>query len=167
MQSLPKVKSGQIGVDSNITQNYTSSIYNIIYGHYLPQFTWKVDQNRNLVKLESVRTLLRITPLASRNACLLIICPISHEKLTKSEIRLSHYVPLFGFIYSYFAPIYHFGPDLALFIDIFPIFSFIYLYLPTFTLTWLYLPLIVIIWHICHISYLYILLVRPHICAKY
>ena len=39
MKSLPKVKSGQIGVDSNIAQNHTSSIYDVIYGHYLPQFT--------------------------------------------------------------------------------------------------------------------------------
>ena len=39
MKCLPKVKSGQIGVDSNITQNHTSSIYSVIYGHYLPQFT--------------------------------------------------------------------------------------------------------------------------------
>ena len=30
----------------------------------------------------------------------------------------SHYV-LLGFIYSYFAPIYHFSPDFALFIYIF------------------------------------------------
>ena len=53
-------------------------------------------------------------------------------------------MPLFGFIYSYFAPIL-FGLDLALFIDIFQylaLFTYIYLYLPTFTLTWLYLPLI-------------------------
>ena len=49
MKSLPKVKSGQIGVDLNIAQNHTSSIYNVIYGHYLPQFTWQVNQNQNLV----------------------------------------------------------------------------------------------------------------------
>ena len=49
MKSLPKLKSGQIGVDSNIAQNHTSSIYNVIYGHYLPQFTWQVNQNQNLV----------------------------------------------------------------------------------------------------------------------
>ena len=45
-----------------------------------------------------------------------------------------------------FAPIYHFGPDLALFMLYIPIFSFIYLYLPTFTpITWLCLPLIALI----------------------
>ena len=35
MKSLPKVKSGQIGVDSNIAENHISSIYNVIYGYYL------------------------------------------------------------------------------------------------------------------------------------
>ena len=57
---------------------------------------------------------------------------ISHEKLTKSHLN----VPLFRVIYSYFTPINHFGPDLALFIRIFPTFSFIFLYLPTFSLIW-------------------------------
>ena len=51
----------------------------------------------------------------------------------------SHYVPLFGFIYSYFAPIhvYHFGPDLALFSYIFQylaLFTYIYPYLVIFTI---------------------------------
>ena len=43
--------------------------------------------------------------------------------------------PLFGFIYSYFAPIYNFGPDLALFIYIFQyldLFTYIYPYLHLF-----------------------------------
>ena len=58
---------------------------------------------------------------------------------SKSEIRESHYVPLFGFIYSYFAPIhvYHFGPDLALFSYIFQylaLFTYIYPYLVIFTI---------------------------------
>ena len=39
---------------------------------------------------------------------------------SRPKVKLgSHYMPLFGFIYSYFAPIYHFGPDLALFIYVF------------------------------------------------
>ena len=61
-----------------------------------------------------------------------IICPISHEKLTTS-----HYVSIFGFIYSYLAPIYHFGPDLALFIYIFQylaLLNYIYPHLVIFTL---------------------------------
>ena len=45
-------------------------------------------------------------------------------------------MPLFGFIYSYFAPIYHFGPYLALFIYIF---QNIYPYLHTFSLICPYL----------------------------
>ena len=51
----------------------------------------------------------------------------------------SHYLPLLGFIYSYFAP--NFGPDFALFIyNMFLyLISFIYLYLPTFSLICPYL----------------------------
>ena len=89
-----------------------------------------------MVKLESVRTLLRITHLASRKLYMymFIICPISHEKLTKS-----HYIVcvLFGFIYSYFAPVYHFGPDLALLIYIFQylaLLNYIFPHLVIFTL---------------------------------
>ena len=40
-------KSGQVGVGSNISQNHSSILLEVIYGHYLPQYTWKVDQNRN------------------------------------------------------------------------------------------------------------------------
>ena len=73
-----------------------------------------------------------IYEIASRKSYLVIICPISHEKLTKC-----HYVSLFGFIYSYFAPIYHFGPDLALFIYIFQylaLLNYIYPHLVIFIL---------------------------------
>ena len=49
--------------------------------------THTVDQNQNEVKFRSVRTLLRITHLAHRKSYLVIICPNSHEKLTKSETR--------------------------------------------------------------------------------
>ena len=114
------------------------------------------------------RTLLRITHLASRKSYLFIVCPIWHEKLTKSEIRQSHYVSLFGFIYSYFAPIYHFGPDLSLVDLYFLIFSFIYLYLPTFSLIWLYLPSIAIIWpYMPYSPYIDIILVKVHLNAKF
>ena len=58
-------------------------------GHYFTQCIWKVDQNRNKVKFESVRTLLKITHLASRKSYLVIICPNSYEKLTKIEFRSS------------------------------------------------------------------------------
>ena len=43
-----------------------------------------------------------------------MICPNSHEKLTKSEIRLSYYLLQFRFIYPYLAPKYNFCPYLAL-----------------------------------------------------
>ena len=72
-----------------------------------------------------------IYDLASRKSYLFIICPISHAKLTKS-----HYVSLFGFIYSYLAPIYHFGPYLALFIYFlyWTLLNYIYPHLVIFTL---------------------------------
>ena len=50
-----------------------------------------------------------------------------------------------GFIYSYFAPDNHFGPDFALFIYIFQYLAlFTYIY-PLFAPIWLYLPLIALI----------------------
>ena len=71
------MKLGQVEVGLNIAQNYSL----VISGHYLPQFTLKVDQKCNHVKLQSVQTLLKITHLASRNLYLVIICPNSYEKL--------------------------------------------------------------------------------------
>ena len=69
----------------------------------------------------------------------------------------SHYVSLFGFINSYFAPIYHFGPDLALFIYVFQylaLLNYIYPHLVIFTLTcprfdhiMPYSPYFLIRWH--------------------
>ena len=43
----------------------------------------------DLLLLESVQTLLKITHLATRKPYLVIICPNSHEKLTKIKIRSS------------------------------------------------------------------------------
>ena len=39
MKSWPKVKLGQIGAHSNIAQIHSSSLYEVISDHYLPQFT--------------------------------------------------------------------------------------------------------------------------------
>ena len=52
---------------------------------------------------------------------------MSHEKLIKKLGEVIMF-PLFGYKYSYFAPIFHFGTHIIL-----------------FTLIWLYLPLIAII----------------------
>ena len=83
---------------------------------YLPQYTYKVYQNQNQVKFRSVQTLLRITHLAHRKSYLVIICPNSHEKLTKSEIRSSSsrfehcseslIQPIGSHIWSLFVPIH-------------------------------------------------------------
>ena len=89
MKSWPKVKLGQVEVGSNIAQNHSSSPYEVISGHYLPQCIWKVDQTWNLVKLEMVRTLLKITRLTYRKSNLAIIGPNSLDKWTKSEIMSS------------------------------------------------------------------------------
>ena len=53
-------------------------------------------RNWNYVKLELVRTLLRITRLVHRKSYLIIILPNSHENFTKNEIssswsRFEHY----------------------------------------------------------------------------
>ena len=47
MKSLQKVKSGKVVVGSNIAQNNSSSLLEVISGHNLPQFTYKVDKNLN------------------------------------------------------------------------------------------------------------------------
>ena len=47
MKSIAKVKLCQVEVSSNIAHNHSSSPYEIISGHYLPQFIWKVDQKWN------------------------------------------------------------------------------------------------------------------------
>ena len=73
---------GQVGISSKIAQNQSS-------GLYLPHFIWKVDQKLNQAMLVSVRTLLKITHLVSRKSYLVIVCPNSREKWTKSEIRSS------------------------------------------------------------------------------
>ena len=57
---------------------------------YVPILS-KVDQQRNWVKLKSVRTLLRITCLADRKSYVVIICACSYEKFTKSEIGSSRF----------------------------------------------------------------------------
>ena len=81
MKSWPKVKLCQVGVSLNIAQNHSSSPYEVISGNYLPQFTWKVDQKWNYVKLKSVRTLLRIAHMVHRKSYLVIIWPNLHENL--------------------------------------------------------------------------------------
>ena len=83
MQSWPNVKLGQVEIGLNIAQNHSSSQYEAISGHFSPQFICKVDQKWNKVKLELVRTLLKITRLAYKKSYLAIIGSNSHEKLTK------------------------------------------------------------------------------------
>ena len=82
----------------------------------------------------------------------------------------SHYVPVLGFIYSYFTPNIPFWSRFRLVYLYFPMFSFIYLYLPNLALfapIWLYLPLIAIIWpYMPYSPYIYILLVRLHLCVQ-
>ena len=116
MKSWPNMKLGQVQVGSNISRNHSSSPWEVIYGHYLPQFTWKVDQKWNYVKFKLVRKLLRITHLAHRKSYLVIICPNSQEKLSKSLIRSnssrfehcseSLIWPIGSHIWSLFAPIH-------------------------------------------------------------
>ena len=150
MKSWPQVKSGQVGIGSNIAQNHSSSLQKVISGHYLPEFIWRVDQKWNPV------TLLEITHLASWKSYLVVIChnshekltkirsswiqfehssesllyPIgshicSHEKLTKSEIGKVIICPYLGLSTLIGPIIYHINPCLALFIYIFQYLAFI------------------------------------------
>ena len=77
-----------------------------------------------------------IYPLGS-HACSLF-APFHMESWPKVKLG-SHYVPLLGFIYSYFVPNIPFWSRFCLVYLYFPIFSFIYLYLPTFSLICPYL----------------------------
>ena len=77
-----------------------------------------------------------IYPLGSHTCSL--FAPFHMESWPKVKLG-SHYVPLLGFIYSYFAPNIPFWSRFRLVYLYFPIFSFIYLYLPTFSLICPYL----------------------------
>ena len=61
IENWPEAKLGQVDVGSNIAQDHSSNVWDVISGHYLPIFIWKVDQKCNQVKLELVWTLLKIT----------------------------------------------------------------------------------------------------------
>ena len=69
-------------------------------------------------------------PLGSHTCSL--FAPFHMDSWPKVKLGI-HYVPLLGFIYSYFAPDIPFWSRFHLVYLYFPIFSFIYLYLPTFT----------------------------------
>ena len=51
----------------NIVQNHSSRPYEVMSGHYSLQFTWKVDQKCNWIKLRSDKTLLKslVQPVGS------------------------------------------------------------------------------------------------------
>ena len=51
----------------------------------LTQVTWKIVQNWNLVKFESVETLLRIAQLSPRNSHIVIIAPVHMTSWPKSN----------------------------------------------------------------------------------
>ena len=111
-----------------------------------------------------------IYPLGSHTCSL--FAPFHMESWPKVKLG-SHYVPLLGFIYSYFAPNIPFCSRFRRVYLSFPIFSFylftyIYPHLALFALIWLYLPLIDQIWpYMPYSPNIYILLVRLHLCAKF
>ena len=79
----------------------------------------------------------------------------------------SHYVPLLGFIYAYFAPNIPFWSRFRLF-QYLTLSTYIDPYLALFAPIWLHLPLIALIWpYMPYSPYIYILLVRLHLCAKF
>ena len=71
------------------TKSYITKICYFEYPPVCPNSCEKLTQIVIRSSLESVRTLLRITRLVHRKSYLVIIWPISYEKLTKSEIRSS------------------------------------------------------------------------------
>ena len=81
--SHEKLIKREIGVESNMAQNHSSNLVIICPNSHTNQPIVKVGQ------LESVRTLLRSTRLATRKSYLVIICPNSHGKLTKGKCRSS------------------------------------------------------------------------------
>ena len=101
---------------------------------------------------------LLIYPLGSHTCSLFALFHM--ESWPKVKLG-SHYVPLLGFIYSYFAPNIPFWSRFRLVYLYFPIFSFIYLYyLPTFSLIFPYLVIftlkIALIWpYMPYSSYIY------------
>ena len=147
--------------------------------------TWRVNEKWNLVKLELIRTLLRITRQAHSKSYLVINCPNAQENLTTSEImsdwrRFEHcsesliisgnYFPLqikqkvdliWNKVKLLFAPIWFHLPLFDPKIQFVSIFRVAYLHLSLFTYIWPYLDLITPIW-----SYLpLIALIAPSLCA--
>ena len=111
MKSWPTVKSGQVGVSSNIAQNHLSSLLQVISGDYLPQFTWKVDQKLNYV----------------------IICPYLglSTLIVPTIYDLNTYIALFIYIVPYLACFAYIYPHLALF-------TLMWLCLPLIDIIWPY-----------------------------
>ena len=108
-----------------------------------------------------------IYPLGSHTCSL--FAPFHMESWPKVKLG-SHYVPLLGFIYSYFAPNIPFWSRFSLvYLDMFQYLAFTYIYphLALFAPIWLYLPLIALIWpYMPYTPYIYILLVRLHPCVQ-
>ena len=114
MKSWPNVKSSQLEVSLILLKITHLASWKSLSGHYFPQFIWKVYQSWNQVKLESVRTLRKITRPVHRKSFPVNTCPNSHEKLTKGEImsswcRFEHCsepLPIGSHIWSLFSPIH-------------------------------------------------------------
>ena len=116
MQSWPKVKLGQVWVDSNLAQNHSSYQKKVMSYHYLHQITCTFDQKWNYVKLESVWALLIITFLAigSRIWSLFVLFHINSQlkvKLGQLEsvrtlLRIAR-LPIESRIWSLFFPNSH------------------------------------------------------------
>ena len=119
--------------------------------------------------MESVRTLLRITHLPLGSHTCSLFAPFHMESWPKVKLG-SHYVPLLGFIYSYFAPNIPFWSRFSLVYLLFQylaLFTYIYPHLALFAPIWLYLPLIALIWpYMPYTPYIYILLGRLHPCVQ-
>ena len=56
MKNWPKLKLNQVGVGSNIAKYHSSSLYEVISGHYVPKSPWIVKKH----KLDQVEVGLNI-----------------------------------------------------------------------------------------------------------
>ena len=105
MNSWPKVRLCQVEVGTKISQNDSSSLheYEVISGHYWPQFTWKLPLNMKLGRYYSLQFGLIYPYLAPQYHVwpyLAILTYIYHYLPNITVITLiSSYLPLIALVW--------------------------------------------------------------------
>ena len=96
-QLTPKVEKqslSQVSVRSNIANNHSAGLWEVISGYYCSQCTCKVDETpkvekQSVCQVRVSSNMLIITHLDYEKSYLVIIVPNAHVSLTKRDIRLS------------------------------------------------------------------------------